>query len=151
MDDDEINIKVKGCKLLRRLLDISPALLLERTGLGDVFEDALFPMLSSLPPLTPENQSLQLLGHAYPTLLALQRARFPSDAPSSGRVRSLDRIMRAGILQGYAHANEHVKVANLLVEHLTDLVAGLGIHAVKHLKVETTNFVVCSKLIGSRI
>jgi len=109
--------------------------MLERTGLGEVFESAITPSLMYLPSLTEEADSLKLLSAAYPALIELARARFPGDEHRQSRVKALDRIMRYGILKGYAHAGEHAKIAEMLVRQVTVLVDEMGIDVVKFLKV----------------
>lgn len=47
----------------------------------------------------------------------------------------LDKIVREGLLMGYHHAKEHVRLVGLFCETLTCIVNGMGILAVKHLKV----------------
>ena len=135
MDDESTECKIKGCELLTTFLGVIPPLLLERTGLGQVFQEAHMQCLSYLPSLTTEGESLQLLGAVYPTRLSLVHARFPGTGMSSGRTRVLDSIMRTGILRGFAHAGENVKIAELLVKQASFIVDGMGIESIKHLKV----------------
>ena len=116
------------------LLKITPSSLLERTGLGDVFYNALIPCLSYLPTLTPEEESLRLLTAVYPTLVALVKTRF-STKNSPAKMRSFDSILRTGVVKGYAQAGENVKIAEFLVYRMADLVDAMGIYSVKHLKV----------------
>ena len=134
--------KVRGCSLLRRLLEIVPSQLLERTGLGEVFQEALTPCLLYLPELTPEAESLQLLNAVYPSLLALVRSRFPQAKQQVLKQKALDQIFRYGILKGYAHAGENVKVAELLVRKMIDLVKEMGVSSCKHIKVGSAHIVV---------
>ncbi|KAL9122692.1 MAG: hypothetical protein Q9187_000748 [Circinaria calcarea] len=134
LDDGAIDNKVKGCELLVMFLKITPPSLLHRTGLGDVFHDALMPCLSYLPTLTPEDESLRLLGAVYPTLLILIRAKNPEEDSRKLRLRSLDRILRTGVLRGYSHAGEYVRIGEMLVDKIADLVNEMGIWSVKHLK-----------------
>lgn len=135
MDDSSTKYKVKGCNSLAMFLRKCPSPLLERTGLGEIFEDAIMPCLLSLPSLTEEAESLQMLTAAYPALISLALIRFPAEEHQAARIKALDRILRTGILKGYAHAGEHVKVAELLVDETTVLVKELGVESVKHLKV----------------
>ncbi len=114
-----------------------PSLLLERTGLGDIFENAAMPCLMSLPSLTEEADSLQLLKAAYPALISLALVRFPGEKHQPARVKALDKILRNGILKGYAYAGEHIKIAELFVSEMAVLVNELGVESVKHLKVST--------------
>ena len=118
-----------------RFLTLLPLGLLERTGLGNVFQSALIPCLLYLPSLNPEEESLQLLGAVYPALLALVHARFDSAKDKALRQKELDGIFWHGILKGYAHAGEHVKIAEFLVRRMIDLIEEMGIESCKHLKV----------------
>ena len=135
LDDSSTDVKIRGCELLVHLLTITPSSLLERTGLGEIFHDALMPCLSYLPTLTPEDESLRLLESVYPTLLALVRIRFPDPKSNTKKGQMLDKILRVGILNGYAHAGEYMKIAVLLMERTADIVDEMGITSVKHLRV----------------
>ena len=112
-----------------------PSLLLERTGLGEIFENAVMPCLMCLPSLTEEEESLKLLKAAYPALMSLAFVRFPDEKHQAAKVKALDKILRDGILKGYAQAGEHVRIGELLVNELATVVKELGIDSVKHLKV----------------
>ncbi|KAL2426903.1 hypothetical protein ABEF95_002266 [Exophiala dermatitidis] len=79
IDDSHAAYKAAGCSLLRALCQVLVALrsdMLKRTGLGDVFVDALRANFMLLPPLTPEEDSLAVLTELYPAFLALVDARF---------------------------------------------------------------------------
>jgi tRNA nucleotidyltransferase (CCA-adding enzyme) len=95
------------------------------------------PCLSYLPTLTPEEESVRLLSAVYPALLTLIQRRYatPSEDGERQRIKALDKILRVGILHGYAHAGENVTIATLLVSQISDLVNQMGIVSVKHLKV----------------
>lgn len=135
IDDSSTKYKVKGCNFLAIFLQRCPSILLERTGLGEIFENAVMPCLLSLPSLTEEADSLQMLKASYPVLISLALARFPAEKHQAAKIKALDTILRNGTLKGYAYAGEHVKIAELLVNELTILVNELGIESVKHLKV----------------
>lgn len=137
IDDSAIKYKVKGCNSLAIFLHMCPSILLERTGLGDIFENAVTPCLLSLPSLTEETESLQMLTVAYPTLIALALARFPGVKHQTAKIRALDQILRNGILKGYVHAGEHVRIGKLLVDEMAVLVKELAIESVKHIKVSS--------------
>lgn len=137
LDDEATNSKVKGCELLDIFLKVTPTSLLQRTGLGEVFQNSLMPCLSYLPTLTPEEESLRLLSAVYPALLTLIRQRYDkcNEDCEIQRIKALDKILRVGILYGYAHAGENVTIATFLVSQISDLVNQMGIASVKHLKV----------------
>lgn len=155
VDDLDHSMKARGCIMLKLLLDRTPPYLLARTGIGDVIEEAVMPCLSYLPTLTPEDESIALLSAAYPTLIALSKVRYLDNPPkpktqrkphgptSGDRFRStpkekqfhfLDTLVRQGILSGFAHASDHVRVAETLFIYLIPLIDELGIEFVKHLK-----------------
>ncbi|KAL9096934.1 MAG: hypothetical protein Q9165_000898 [Trypethelium subeluteriae] len=155
VDDIDHSMKARGCAMLKLLLDHTPPSLLARTGVADVIEEAVMPLLSYLPTLTPEDESVELLSAAYPTLLTLSRVRYLDtearrktqrktqdhtskdiffSTPTDKKIHFLDTIVRQGILSGFAHASSHVRVAETLFMHLMPLIQELGIEFVKHLK-----------------
>ncbi|KAK0253258.1 hypothetical protein B0A54_11380 [Friedmanniomyces endolithicus] len=158
LDDWEVKYKQTGAELLNILLQATPSSLLERTGLGDVFEEALMPCLAHLPSLTPESDSIALLSAVYPTLLTLARTRYPASPPppppppagptlqqphddetSTSRRRVvglLDRILRKGIIQSHSlvPTHQHPHLLALLLQQLVPLLDELGILSVKHLQ-----------------
>ncbi|KAF2083294.1 hypothetical protein K490DRAFT_52041 [Saccharata proteae CBS 121410] len=145
IDDSDTAYKATGCVFLKLLLEATPPPLLHRTGLADVFEDAVMPCLSYLPTLTPEPESITLLDAAYPALITLAHTRFPRanndtnpepifSPASAARAKLLDRILRHGILFSFAHAGmDHARLATTLCHHLRILIQELGIESVKHL------------------
>ncbi|KAI0200276.1 hypothetical protein F4808DRAFT_164754 [Astrocystis sublimbata] len=157
------SLKLRSLAILRSFWDRCPDGLLSRTGLADVFEQAVFPTVLSLPSLTPETESLALLGAAYPALfdmagiegsdlmdadLDIQTTKgeivddkaagndrgLLSKGFSQAQRRLLDKIVREGIMTGYHHAKEHVQLVNLFCRTLRCLVDGMGILSVKYLK-----------------
>jgi len=135
IDDESTDYKAKGCELMTILLKNTPSSTLSRTGMGEVFENAVLPYLAYLPTVTPEDESLQLLGAAYPALICLARTRFSGHSAIDTRRKHLDKLVRQGILRGYYHAREYVQVTECLVGQITILVKEMGVWAIKHLKV----------------
>ena len=143
IDDWEEKYKTLGVQLLHGTLRIVPSSLLSKTGLGEVFEEALVPCLEYLPTVTPEEESVALLNATYPTLLQLASVRYgpnppsplsPTDA-SHARTKYLDTIIRKGILYGYTHcSSKYPRITTTLFTHLASLLSELGIESVKHLK-----------------
>ena len=139
IDDESTTNKVKGCETLMVLLKVTPSQFLQRTGLGDVFQDALTPCLSYLPSITPEEESIRLLNAVYPSLLSLTSTRYPMPQNGAQRITVLDKILRVGILTGYSHAGELVRIADMLVQRLSDIIELMGSMFVKHLQVIRSN------------
>ena len=95
------------------------------------------PCLTYLPTLTEEPESLRILGAAYPALIQLALVRFPDDEKHAARIKALDRVLRNGVVKGYTHAGDHVKIAELFVQQITRLVNEMGIEFTRHLKVRS--------------
>jgi len=98
------------------------------------------PNLLYLPSLTPEAESLELLGGVYPALVALVRARFGGEGGGGrggqgGRQKALDEVFRVGVIKGYKYAGENVRVAEFLVGWMGELVREMGVESCKYLKV----------------
>jgi hypothetical protein len=141
VDDWETQYKQLGAELLHSLLRATSPTLLSRTGLGSVFEDALMPCLTYLPTLTPEPDSVAILTATYPALFTLIKTRFPittstppKDPVRLHRIKSLDAILRKGILHAYAHCGQYPGITRVLFINLVPLLNDLGIDSVKHLQ-----------------
>ena len=135
LDDAATSAKIRGCSILTTFLGKVPPKLLERTGLGEVFQEALTPCLLHLPELTTESESLQLLSVVYPALLAVIRVRFAGAKEQRLKEKALSNIFRYGILNGYAQAGENVRIAEFLVQKMADLIHEMGFASCSHLKV----------------
>ncbi|KEQ65792.1 poly A polymerase C-terminal region-like protein [Aureobasidium melanogenum CBS 110374] len=138
LDDIDTEYKAQGCELLKLLLDKTPPTLLKRTGLGDVFEEALMPCLGYLPTLTPEDESARLLAVAYPALISLSNAfEDPSitsiSQTQSQRLKLLDNLIRKGVLMTFTYCPEHAKITTVTTTNLTAIMTSLGLDSVKHL------------------
>lgn len=137
-DDTATPIRRRGLLILADFLAKFPDKTLHGTGLAQVFEDAVFPTLSYLPSLTPEDESVALLVPAYSALLGLagKQPAVGKDgiagAPKNG---FLDRMLREGVLGGYFHAKDHVRIVEVLCQQTVAILNDMGVHAVKHLKV----------------
>ncbi|KXT03230.1 hypothetical protein AC578_4807 [Pseudocercospora eumusae] len=133
LDDWETKYKQLGTELLTFLLKSTPTSLLIRTGLGEVFEEALLPCLTYIPTITPEEESIPLLQALYPALLILCKVRFPDD--KTRRTKSLDTVIRKGIIYGHTHCSpNHPKILEILYDQLAISLDELGIDSVKHVK-----------------
>ena len=93
------------------------------------------PCLMYLPTLTKEADSILLLEHAYPALLTLACNRFPENRQQPFKFKALERVMRYGIIEGFAHAAGYVKINEIFVKNVSIIAKLLGMHVVKTLKV----------------
>ncbi|KJR87899.1 uncharacterized protein SPSK_07245 [Sporothrix schenckii 1099-18] len=149
VEDADTPVRARGLGLLTEFVAVVPdgGGLLHSTGLDSVLADAVFPTLLFLPRLTPENESLQLLGPAYSALLSLAKAAGAGSntstavankgLPPNAAAILLDRILREGIYAGYFHASEHIHIVEELMRQAGRIVEAMGIYAVKHLKTHT--------------
>jgi tRNA nucleotidyltransferase (CCA-adding enzyme) len=135
LDDIDTEYKAQGCELLKLLLDKTSPILLKRTGLGDVFEEALMPCLGYLPTLTPEDQSTRLLSVAYPALISLSAAldHTPTPQTTSQRIKLLDEVIRKGILMTFTYCPEYAKISTVTTANLAAILNCLGLDSIKHL------------------
>lgn len=151
MDDMDSKWKAKGCRLLQLLLKhFGPSPVndsastvsqternfLQRTGYLNIFSETLFPLLSYLPPLTPEAESRILIQEALSAITLLAQFLPTGGADIDERVKFLDRIMREGIISSLGHfstPSTDPDLAIVLIKHMQVLLQGLKIESVKHL------------------
>ncbi|GAB7362295.1 hypothetical protein MBLNU230_g2313t1 [Neophaeotheca triangularis] len=141
LDDWESKYKTLGAELTHFLLAVTPPSLLTRTGLGQVFHDALFPCTTFIPPITPEHEALALQDATYPALLALHAARFPSTSTSTtdpttaskGKEKSLTILLHRTITNLHA-LTPYAPLQTALLTHLTPLVDNLALATTPHLQ-----------------
>lgn len=140
LDDIDTEYKAQGCELLKLLLDKTSPEHLKRTGLGDVFEEALMPCLGYLPTLTPADESARLLSVAYPALISLSNTlnttRPSSSSPlqrSPQCLKLLDNLIRKGILMTFTYCPEHAKITTITTANLSVIFSHMGLDSVKHL------------------
>ncbi|KAF2968139.1 hypothetical protein GQX73_g5467 [Xylaria multiplex] len=81
-----VSLKLRALSILRKFWRLCPEGLLSRTGLADVFEQAVFPIVLSLPSLTPEDESCDLLAAAYPALFDIAGLDYPGPEMAENEV-----------------------------------------------------------------
>lgn len=133
VEHESIEVKTRGLNILALFVGKCPDRVLQNTGIGRVFADVAFPLLLSLPSVTPEVQSISILAPAYDVLIKLAESTGSSD--NTGRRRLLDKILRDGILAGHFHASQHTRIIQILMQQTTSVVNSLGIYTTKHLTV----------------
>lgn len=148
IDDNNIPFKTKGCALLIQLLQPiqeSGSDILRRTNLTSVFEDAVTPCLLSLPSITPEDRSLELLGEAYPALLSTLKTAYKgptqSEQDKEAYTTSLAKILRSNLISSFHHVSSgtpasfpHPRLSTFLLQKITIVINELGIHTTKYLQ-----------------
>ncbi|OAA51101.1 hypothetical protein BBO_01048 [Beauveria brongniartii RCEF 3172] len=131
-EDDDVAVRQRGVEILDVFLTKCPAEVLRTSGIDAVFRESVLPSLLFLPTLTPEADSVALLRAAYRALRTLALA---ADDPADGKRRALlDRMLREGVLAGYFHASQHIRVVEVLMQAAAQIVEALQIYAVKHLQ-----------------
>ncbi|CAN9235245.1 unnamed protein product [Alternaria alternata] len=153
MDDVATEWKARGCHMLGLLLENlhqtvvaggtnkpiagqDSAKFLHRTGYHNIFAEALLPMFTYIPSITPEAESVTLLKEVFPTVTLLAQL-LPADTDKGdSRERFLDKILREGVLSPLAHfprLSSYAELATLIMSHVPVLLGLMGIGTVKHL------------------
>lgn len=131
-------MRLYGLDILTSFLGKCPLRILRSTGVDAVLQDAVFPSLLFLPSLTPEDESVPLLRAGYKALITM--ALMDEDKESKQRRGLLDKLIRDGILAGYSHAPEHIRVVEALMQATSKVVQAQGIYTVKHLQVSESRY-----------
>lgn len=150
IDDVDILYKTHGCRHLYQLSQVlvaTQSTILKRSGLTDVFVEALKNDFSYLPSLTPEEDSIMLYEQLYPAYLGLVQARFPSvdavpgENSNSQRQSYLTLLLRHQLLHALAHlatgsgsgSTTSPKLSTLLLTQLSNVVREMDTSASLHL------------------
>ncbi|KAJ5894689.1 hypothetical protein N7495_006380 [Penicillium taxi] len=159
IDDSNTYYKAKGCLLLKDLLkpiQESGSDIIVRTNLNSVFVEAITPCLLSLPTITPENKSLQILSGAYNALLSVLKATYKTKTPGKTRVQiekddeayttAISKILRTNVIASFHQISSstgsistsasfpYPKLSEILMSWIYALTNELGIHTVKYLQ-----------------
>ncbi|CAG9977838.1 unnamed protein product [Clonostachys byssicola] len=132
VEDADSSTRQAGLEILATFIRNCPLKILQSTGIGTVFQEAIFPSLLYLPSLTPEEESVPLIDAAYQALLAL--AQRETDPRSPSRRKLLDKVFRDGVFTGYFHASEYMLVVETLMKNTTAILDCLEVYSVKHLQ-----------------
>lgn len=133
--------------LATSLLPKLPQRILEQTGLGDVIEEAIMPITTYLPSLTPTDESVLLLRAAYEALFTLLHARFSGKATDPKRAKMLDKMLRKGVIYAYHHCPENLTIVFPLLDVMGDVIKKMGVQAIKHLKVRFTQYTLIERAV----
>ncbi|XP_044717849.1 tti2 family domain-containing protein [Hirsutella rhossiliensis] len=137
IEDPEVSVRENGLEILIKFLQMCPPEMLLPTGLGALFEDAIFPSLLSLPSSVEAQNCITTLCLAYDVLLQLARA--DREPRHQRKRRLLDRLIRDGILAGHLNTSTHAVVIETLMHYVATAVDRLGIFATKHLEILLQN------------
>ncbi|EAA61363.1 hypothetical protein AN7312.2 [Aspergillus nidulans FGSC A4] len=165
IDDSSHFYKRLGCILLSQFLvpiRESKSDILRRTNLSSVFEDAIRPLFHSLPTITPEDDSIQLLSEAYPALRSLVQTSYrlssaTNRSTSSPRqltdeekfISTTTKTLRDHLIPSFHHISStnpttssgstfasfpHPRLSTFLLEQIAITCAEIGIHTTKYLQ-----------------
>ncbi|KAH6882246.1 tRNA nucleotidyltransferase [Alternaria rosae] len=155
MDDFDIKWKARGCRMLSLLLENlhqksgmdhakkppiamqSSTSFLQRTGYHNIFTEALFPMFTYIPSITPESESVTLFREVFPAIIPLAQLLPTDTSKAHFRERFLDKILREGVLSPLAHfptPSSYPELATLIMSYVPVLLGHMGIDCVKHLR-----------------
>ncbi|KAK5938394.1 hypothetical protein PMZ80_009364 [Knufia obscura] len=136
IDDVEISYKCSGCQCLKILCDNLRDVqseMLRRSGLTDVFVDALRNDFSLLPTLTPEAESLMLFRELYPAYRSLVRARFLHVEVATAR-STRDTSSKPTVNSNAKQDGQHTEAEeDLRLAYLTALLRHQTLHSLHHL------------------
>lgn len=154
MDDINAEWKAKGCHMLGLLLEVlqlpvntsssqkatvstkSSASFLQRTGYHNIFAEALLPMFTYIPSITPEDESVTLFKEVFRAVIALALLLPTETTRGDNRELFLDKVLREGVLSPLAHfptPSSYPKLATLIMSHVSVILGHMGIDTVKHL------------------
>lgn len=153
IDDMDAAWKAKGCHTLEVLLESlrqpsakdesqkttnrqTSSDFLQRTGYHNVFAEALLPLFTYIPSLTPEAEAVPLFKELLPALTSLALLLLVENSKGVTRIKFLDKVVREGILAPLTHfptPSTYPELATVIVSHLQVLLGHLGIESVKHL------------------
>lgn len=149
LDDSDVTYKCSGCNCLKALSDLLTdveSTILRRSGLTDVFVDALKSDFSMIPTLTSEEESLRLFQAMYPAYRALVKARFvytvKDKKEEAARQQCLTLLLRHQLLYSLTHlstgsgsgATLSVQLSVFLISQIGPLFRDMGIASVIHLQ-----------------
>ncbi|KAF2631128.1 tRNA nucleotidyltransferase [Macroventuria anomochaeta] len=157
LDDTEAKSKARGCQLLSQLLltlelgteresdtpssssrfnsgfaTQTSAAFLARTGYHEVFASTLWPLLTYIPSLTPEAESVTIFKYVYNPLSSLAVLSTTPDK----RNKFLDKLMREGVLAPLSHfptPSTYPSLARQILHQIGEIATLLEIETVKHL------------------
>ncbi|KAG9193111.1 hypothetical protein G6011_03146 [Alternaria panax] len=153
IDDVGVEWKARGCHMLDLVLgnlyqtvvvDDAKKLIarqgsanfLQRTGYHNIFADALLPMFTYIPSITPEAESVTLFNEVFPAVTSLAQLLPAETNKGDSWERFLDKILREGVLSPLAHfptPSSYAQLATLIMSHVPVLLGLMGIGTVKHL------------------
>ena len=133
LDSSHTRIRTRATVILSNILERIDESILAKTGLTEVIWSAIFPNLTSLPPITNLEDSVALLRVTYPALITLAKLWHPS---LHKRIPLLDRVVREGVIYAMLFSGVKLKVVEVELESLESLIYEMSIYFVKHLKVD---------------
>jgi hypothetical protein len=132
LDSTHANIRTRATVILSNILERIDESILAKTGLTEVIWTAMFPNLTSLPPITDLEESVPLIKTTYPALISLSKLWHHS---LQKRITLLDKMVREGVIYAMLFSGDKLKLVEVELESLDVLVQEMGIYFVKHLKV----------------
>ncbi|KAL6164999.1 CCA tRNA nucleotidyltransferase [Exserohilum turcicum] len=144
MDDIHVEWKAKGCHMLNLVLEgLRPpassgsvsASFVQRSGYDKILAEALLPMFTYLPSITPEEECVTLLREVYPAVISLALLLPEASSKGDNREAFLDGIVRQGIVSPLGHfttPSAYAELATLIMSYVPVTLGHLGISTVKH-------------------
>ncbi|RHZ81237.1 hypothetical protein Glove_122g106 [Diversispora epigaea] len=129
IDDYDIRFKTQGVIMLNHLLKkVKKPEIIQRSGLSDVFYDALLNCLS----YQQEIIHVSLLQSSYSAIIELIST--VESMESESRYLKYEKILSQHIIKGFIYAGDKLVIKQVLLDQVIPLVNELGIIVVKYLK-----------------
>ncbi|CAG8452294.1 4411_t:CDS:2, partial [Acaulospora colombiana] len=128
IDDYDVKLKTLGVSTLDYLLKEVRPESIRRSGLGDVFYEALVNCLS----YQSETSHLPLLRLSFSAIITLVSLVEPIEERS--RYTKYEKILSDSVIRGFVYSGDKIAVRQVLLEQIPRLAEGLGIVIVKYLQ-----------------
>ncbi|KAI7903912.1 uncharacterized protein BX663DRAFT_505671 [Cokeromyces recurvatus] len=126
LDDYDIEYKIKGIKMVHKMISLLDSSFISRNGLDNVFFESLFKCTSYL----SQDRDEPLLRVTYACLLDLLAKRKKDQKTTE----LYERVLKDGIVTGFIYAGEKIKFLPVLIKPISVLYEELGIIGVQYLK-----------------
>ncbi|PKC67946.1 hypothetical protein RhiirA1_508318 [Rhizophagus irregularis] len=127
IDDYNVNFKTRGVSLLDHLLKELTPDIIQRTGLGEVFHEALSRCLT----YQNEESHVSLLRQSFSAIISL--ISLIEKPNSEARFIKYEQILSNNVVRGFIFSGDKIVIRIILLEQIPNLSQELGIVMVKYL------------------
>jgi len=128
IDDYNVNFKTRGVFILDHLLKKLKPDIIQQTGLGEVFYEALSKCLT----YQSEESHVSLLRQSFSAIISLISLTEPTD--SERRYIKYEQILSNNVVKGFVFSGDKIVIRIVLLQQIPKLAEELGIVMVKYLQ-----------------